>query len=98
LNPDLVRFGDIGCEKPRMLDRVGRVRDLSKLLTDIAGQALSRERLKALAEIDPSSLAMPTFFSRVSLRFGFSTLGASLQVSGQTAGAVVGLRLSSGGR
>jgi 2-keto-4-pentenoate hydratase/2-oxohepta-3-ene-1,7-dioic acid hydratase in catechol pathway len=37
----LVRFGPAGREKPGILDDQGRVRDLSKVVPDIAGEALS---------------------------------------------------------
>ncbi len=37
----LVRFGPPGREKPGILDAEGRIRDLSKVVPDIAGEALS---------------------------------------------------------
>ena len=37
----LVRFGPAGREKPGILDDQGRIRDLSKLVPDLAGDALS---------------------------------------------------------
>ena len=44
----LVRFGLTGREKPGILDDKGRVRDLSKLLPDLAGVALSPKSLAKL--------------------------------------------------
>src|SRR5215211_3768705 len=44
----LVRFGPRGREKPGIVDAKGRVRDLSKVVPDIAGEALSP---KSLAKI-----------------------------------------------
>src|SRR6202048_1952865 len=44
----LVRFGPHGREKPGIVDDKGRVRDLSKLIGDLAGEGLSP---KSLAKI-----------------------------------------------
>src|SRR5882757_2717830 len=44
----LVRFGPQGREKPGIIDDKGRIRDLSKLVGDLAGEALSA---KSLAKI-----------------------------------------------
>src|SRR5215470_2863392 len=44
----LVRFGPLGREKPGIIDDKGRIRDLSKLVPDLAGEALSP---KGLAKI-----------------------------------------------
>ena len=44
----LVRFGPRGREKPGIIDAKGRIRDLSKVVPDIAGDALSP---KGLAKI-----------------------------------------------
>jgi len=52
----LVRFGVAGEEKPGMIDANGVVRDLSGLLVDIGGEALSPASLKRLREIEPASL------------------------------------------
>jgi hypothetical protein len=37
----LVRFGPRGREKPGIIDSKGRIRDLSKVVPDIAGETLS---------------------------------------------------------
>jgi 2-keto-4-pentenoate hydratase/2-oxohepta-3-ene-1,7-dioic acid hydratase in catechol pathway len=37
----LVRYGPAGREKPGIIDREGRIRDLSKIVSDIDGEALS---------------------------------------------------------
>ena len=52
----LVRFGPEGQEKPGLVDGQGRIRDLSALIPDLAGEALSRKALDALRELDASSL------------------------------------------
>lgn len=54
----LVRYGAIGQEKPGMLDRSGRVRDLSAHVKDITGEALSPAALGKLKGVDPSSLPL----------------------------------------
>jgi 2,4-diketo-3-deoxy-L-fuconate hydrolase len=54
----LVRFGPKGREKPGMLDREGRVRDLSGRLADIVPEQLSAAALAELAKIDPASLPL----------------------------------------
>lgn len=52
----LLRYGPKGREKPALLDSSGRIRDLSHVVNDIAGDALSPEALKRVASIDPSEL------------------------------------------
>jgi 2-keto-4-pentenoate hydratase/2-oxohepta-3-ene-1,7-dioic acid hydratase in catechol pathway len=54
----LVRFGAPGREKPGMLDAQGRVRDLSKVVPDIAGPALSPSRLTKLRKLKPEKLPL----------------------------------------
>lgn len=46
----LVRFGPAGLEKPGMLDRDGRLRDLSTLTRDFAGETVSLGALSSLAK------------------------------------------------
>lgn len=52
----LLRYGDAGAEKPGMLDADGTLRDLSGVVSDIAGDVLSDEGLAKLRDIDPASL------------------------------------------
>jgi 2-keto-4-pentenoate hydratase/2-oxohepta-3-ene-1,7-dioic acid hydratase in catechol pathway len=54
----LVRFGAPGREKPGMLDAEGRVRDLSKIVPDIAGAALSPGGLTKLRKLKPEKLPL----------------------------------------
>jgi 2-keto-4-pentenoate hydratase/2-oxohepta-3-ene-1,7-dioic acid hydratase in catechol pathway len=54
----LVRFGAPGREKPGMLDAQGRVRDLSKVVPDIAGPALSPGGLTKLRKLKPEKLPL----------------------------------------
>jgi 2,4-diketo-3-deoxy-L-fuconate hydrolase len=41
----LVRIGSPGKERPALLDSVGQLRDISKVIADIGGQALLPETL-----------------------------------------------------
>ena len=52
----LMRVGPPGREKPALLDKDGKVRDLSAHVADIAGAAISPEGLQKIAAIDPASL------------------------------------------
>jgi ureidoglycolate lyase len=52
----LLRYGPDGQEKPGMLDASGTIRDLSGVIPDLAGEALSAEGLAKLAALDPASL------------------------------------------
>jgi 2-keto-4-pentenoate hydratase/2-oxohepta-3-ene-1,7-dioic acid hydratase in catechol pathway len=52
----LVRFGAPGREKPGMLDALGRIRDLSKVIPDIAGDELSPTRLAKLRKVNVDKL------------------------------------------
>ena len=52
----LVRYGNEGREKPGLIDADGLLRDLSSHVSDINGPALSKDSLKMLYGIDPTSL------------------------------------------
>jgi 2-keto-4-pentenoate hydratase/2-oxohepta-3-ene-1,7-dioic acid hydratase in catechol pathway len=52
----LLRYGPPGQEKPGLLDGDGRIRDLSGVVPDIAGEALAAAPLDRLRRLDPSSL------------------------------------------
>jgi 2,4-diketo-3-deoxy-L-fuconate hydrolase len=52
----LVRYGDAGREKPGMLDARGVLRDLSQVVDDIAGDALTDESTGRLRALDPDAL------------------------------------------
>ena len=51
----LVRFGAPGKEKPGIIDSEGRIRDLSGVVPDIAGDALSPKSLAKLRSSSPTS-------------------------------------------
>jgi 2-keto-4-pentenoate hydratase/2-oxohepta-3-ene-1,7-dioic acid hydratase in catechol pathway len=45
----LVRYGDVGTERPGFIDAEGRIRDLSPVVADVAGAALGPQALRDLA-------------------------------------------------
>jgi 2-keto-4-pentenoate hydratase/2-oxohepta-3-ene-1,7-dioic acid hydratase in catechol pathway len=54
----LLRYGPPGQERPGLLDRDGRIRDLSGIVGDIAGEALAPASLDRLRRLDPVSLPL----------------------------------------
>lgn len=54
----LVRYGAPGREKPGILDAQGRVRDLSKVVPDIAGEALSPKGLAKIRKANVDKLPL----------------------------------------
>ncbi|MEG6509235.1 fumarylacetoacetate hydrolase family protein [Methyloligella sp. 2.7D] len=54
----LLRFGDKGQERPGILDKNGKIRDLSGIVDDIAGDVLTSAGLAKIAEIDLESLPL----------------------------------------
>ncbi|MDJ0513893.1 MAG: fumarylacetoacetate hydrolase family protein [Methyloceanibacter sp.] len=52
----LVRFGEVGQEKPGLVDADGAIRDLSGIVDDIAGDVLTPGGLQRLREVAPKSL------------------------------------------
>lgn len=62
----LVRFGPPGREKPGIVDSNGRIRDLSKVVPDIAGATLSRRSLARLRKVPVEKLPV----ARGSVRLG----------------------------
>ena len=54
----LVRYGKSGKEKPGLVDGAGRIRDLSDVIGDVGGDALSTRVLARLAKIKPEALPL----------------------------------------
>jgi len=52
----LVRYGEMGAEKPGMIDADGTLRDLSTHISDITGATLGAATLAELQALDPASL------------------------------------------
>ncbi len=54
----LLRYGPAGQEKPGLLDRDGKIRDLSAAVRDLDGETLSPASLDRLRRLDPSTLPL----------------------------------------
>src|SRR5438270_7548100 len=54
----LARFGPPGRERPALVDRDGRLRDLSGLTRDICGAMLGHDAIDLLRAIDPDTLPL----------------------------------------
>jgi 5-carboxymethyl-2-hydroxymuconate isomerase len=54
----LLRYGPAGQEKPGIIDKDGKIRDLSGVVTDIDGSTLSPASLARIKGIDPASLPL----------------------------------------
>ena len=65
-----LRYGPSGQEKPGVLDNDGNVRDLSGVVTDIAGVALSPESIAKLKLLDITTLPVVSGVPQKDLRLG----------------------------
>jgi 2-keto-4-pentenoate hydratase/2-oxohepta-3-ene-1,7-dioic acid hydratase in catechol pathway len=54
----LVRYGNPGKEKPGLIDAAGRLRDLSKVITDVTPDQLSDKALAKLAKLNTDKLPL----------------------------------------
>jgi len=54
----LLRYGPAGQEKPGLVDRDGKIRDLSGTVRDIDGAALAPAALDRLRRLDPATLPL----------------------------------------
>jgi 2-keto-4-pentenoate hydratase/2-oxohepta-3-ene-1,7-dioic acid hydratase in catechol pathway len=52
----LVRYGDVGQEKPGMIDANGTLRDLSAHVADFTGETIGDDSIAKLRALDPASL------------------------------------------
>ncbi|WP_457392868.1 ureidoglycolate lyase [Roseateles sp. P5_E1] len=66
----LLRYGPVGQERPGLLDDNGRVRDLSGLVDDVAGDVLTPAALERLRAVDASSLPLVEGTPQQDLRLG----------------------------
>ena len=67
----LLRFGKPGAEKPGLLDSGGQLRDLSAVLTDIAGSSLLPGSLDKLRQLNPATLPLVSGSPRLGPCVGF---------------------------
>ncbi len=54
----LLRYGALGKEKPGIIDKDGKLRDLSGVVADISGETISPKGLAKLKKIKPESLPL----------------------------------------
>ncbi len=54
----LVRYGKFGKEKPGLVDGEGKLRDLSGVIDDLSGEALSPKSLRKIARLKPKNLPL----------------------------------------
>ena len=54
----LLRVGEIGAERPAILDKNGKPRDLSGHVADIGGGTIGQSSLAGLAKLDPATLPL----------------------------------------
>jgi 5-carboxymethyl-2-hydroxymuconate isomerase len=89
----LVRYGAIGSEKPGLIDKAGKIRDLSGQVKDLAGDAFSPANLARLAALDPASLpaveGSPRFGSPVGGAPKFIAIGLNYADHAAETGAAI---------
>jgi len=54
----LVRYGNVGAERPGIVDAAGRIRDLGGVVPDFARVALTPETLKKLGALNAEALPL----------------------------------------
>jgi 2-keto-4-pentenoate hydratase/2-oxohepta-3-ene-1,7-dioic acid hydratase in catechol pathway len=89
----LVRYGEKGAEKPGLIDKSGRLRDLSAHVKDLTGEAYAPESLKKLAALDPASLpavsGKPRFGAPVTGISKFVAIGLNYEDHAKETGAPI---------
>ncbi|MGA7714319.1 MAG: fumarylacetoacetate hydrolase family protein [Bradyrhizobium sp.] len=66
----LVRYGEVGKEKPGLVDKSGQIRDLSAHISDLAGEAFSPASLSKIAALDPTKLPAVSGSPRIGAAVG----------------------------
>jgi ureidoglycolate lyase len=89
----LLRYGPPGQEKPGLLDRDGRIRDLSGAVRDIDGEALAPASVDRLRRLDPASLPLVPGMPRLGPCIGsvskIVAIGLNYRLHAQEAGAAI---------
>jgi 2-keto-4-pentenoate hydratase/2-oxohepta-3-ene-1,7-dioic acid hydratase in catechol pathway len=89
----LLRYGPSGREKPGLLDRDGGIRDLSGIVHDLDGAALSPASLARLKAVDPASLPLvpgnPRLGPCVANVSKIVAIGLNYRLHAQEAGAAI---------
>jgi 2-keto-4-pentenoate hydratase/2-oxohepta-3-ene-1,7-dioic acid hydratase in catechol pathway len=66
----LLRYGEVGRERPGLLDASGKIRDLSATIEDLAGAALGPESLARLKALDVAALPLVEGMPRIGAPVG----------------------------
>jgi len=89
----LLRYGPAGQEKPGLLDRDGRIRDLSGVVRDITGETLAPASLDRLRQLDPASLPLVSGSPRIGPCVGniskIVAIGLNYRLHAEEAGAPI---------
>jgi hypothetical protein len=89
----LLRYGPAGQEKPGLLDRDGKIRDLSGAVRDIDGEALAPASLNRVRRLDPASLPLVAGTPRLGPCVGsvskIVAIGLNYRLHAQEAGAAI---------
>ncbi len=89
----LVRYGMPGQEKPGLVDRDGKIRDLSGTVRDLDGEALAPASLDRLRRVDPASLPLVPGTPRLGPCVGniskIVAIGLNYRLHAQEAGAAI---------
>src|SRR5271156_4869043 len=76
-----LRLGKSGAEQPGLLDSGGQLRELSAILTDIAGSSLLPESLDKLRQLNPRALPLVSGSPRLGSMRGFRRQSSSASAS-----------------
>jgi 2-keto-4-pentenoate hydratase/2-oxohepta-3-ene-1,7-dioic acid hydratase in catechol pathway len=89
----LLRYGPPGQEKPGLVDRHGRIRDLSGVVGDISGEALAPASLDRLRRLDPLTLLLVPGMPRLGPCVGavpkIVAIGLNYRLHAQETGAAI---------
>jgi len=89
----LVRYGAKGKEKPGLIDKEGKLRDLSQVVTDITPEHLSSAALSKLSKLDTSKLPLvkgkPRFGVPLSRIGKFLAIGLNYSDHAEEAGMAI---------
>ena len=89
----LLRYGPVGQEKPGLLDREGKIRDLSGVVRDIDGEAISPASLDRLRGLDPATLPLVSGSPRLGACVGniskIVAIGLNYRLHAEEAGAPI---------